>query len=576
MGFRVETDVMVPMRDGVTLATDLWIPDGEDPKPALLVRLPYGKNLFPSMPFMANTLFLLESGYCVVWQDCRGTSRSNGVFVPHRDDPSDGADTVEWIGRQSWCDGNVGMYGLSYLGMTQWATASEGAECLKAIVPAATTTDLYATPWYSPGGALSWHTVWTWSVQQSMMIARKNLAEGAGDLDTLIQLSGLLADAEEQLAKLPITDHPLLEKTAPWLANWVDHPERDELWEALAVVNHLDRVQIPVLHLAGWFDLFVDSACRTFTRMRTEAGTAEARQWQRLIIGPWDHLNQEGIYHDRSFGLTGSIYAADVNGTHLRFFDRHLRGDPAVDPGSPVRIFVMGINEWRDEPDWPLPDTQHVDYYLDSSGRANTASGDGALTTDIPTVETADTYQYDPHDPVPTLGGRIILAPPIGTGPVDQRRVEQRHDVLCFTTPVMDEPLEVTGHISLVLYVSSSALDTDFTGKLVDVFPDGRAFFLSEGVLRARYRNSLTTPELLEPGAVYQLTLDLSVTSNVFLPGHSIRLEVSSSNFPRYNRNTNSGGVIAQDGPGQVVVATNRVLHGPVHPSRLILPVIRR
>jgi uncharacterized protein len=238
---------------------------------------------------------------------------------------------------------------------------------------------------------------------------------------------------------------------------------------------------------------------------------------------------------------------------------------------------VMGIDQWRDEQDWPLPDTQYTAYYLDGAGQANTSAGDGVLRTDPPSAAAADTYQYDPAQPAPSLGGRIMLPAAInGAGPADQRPVETRQDVLCFTTPVLNEPVEVTGYVSLILRVASSARDTDFTGKLVDVFPDGRAIYLTDGILRARYRNSLAEPEPLEPGQVYEITLDLSVTSNVFLPGHRIRLEVSSSNFPRYDRNTNTGGTIAEDTADQAVIATNNVVHGPEHPSRLILPIIRR
>jgi putative CocE/NonD family hydrolase len=565
MGFRVETDVMVPMRDGVTLATDVWIPDGDEPRPTLLVRLPYGKNQFPQMMYLPSTPSLVEAGYCVVWQDCRGMFRSKGDFRPNADDDVDGADTIAWIRAQRWCDGTVGMYGLSYLGMTQWAAASESPEGLGAIVPTVTTTDLYSTPWYGPGGVPHWHTVLTWSVQQSLLCELSALAKGTGDVDTLIQLSTMLAGSDALLAKLPMTDHPLLEKTAPWLSEWLGHPDRDEFWVDDSVLEHLDRVQVPALHVAGWFDLFVDSAARTYARMKTDGGSEAARSEQRLIIGPWDHLNQEGVYHDRNFGPMATAYAADLAGAHVRFYDRHLRGYAEAHTGAPVRIFVMGIDQWRDEQDWPLPDTQYVDYHLD---------GAGGLTTQLPATDASDSYEYDPADPVPTLGGRLIMPVPVGTGPVDQRPVEERPDVLCFTTPVLDEPVEVTGHVSLVLHVSSSAPDTDFTGKLVDVFPDGRAMYLTDGILRARYRTSLAEPELLTPDQTYEVTIDLSVTSNVFLPGHAIRLEVSSSSFPRYARNTNTGGVIAEDGPDQLVVATNRVFHGPSHPSRLVLPII--
>ena len=581
VGFRVEKDVMVPMRDGVPLATDLWIPDGR-PSPTLLVRVPYGKDVvlgggLPSS-FTPSILAFLEAGYAVAWQDCRGTFRSGGEFTPHADDPADGARTVAWLRDQPWCDGNIGGYGFSYLGFVQWASASQSPAGLKAIAPAVTSTDYYLTPWYSEGGALSWHTMWTWTTLMTLNAGQRALGAGTADLNLLMELVGLMADPLPHLASLPITDQPLLNKHSPWWLDWPRHPARDQFWRDLAVAERPGEVTVPALNVGGWFDLFIGSTTRTFTQMRAEAGSELARAGQRLIIGPWDHLNQDGIYHDRQFGPDGNAMAADITGEHIRFFDAHLRGRAgALDGTAPVRIFVMGIDQWRDEQDWPLPDTRYTAYYLHGAGCAHTAGGDGGLSTQPPAAEASDTYAYDPANPVPSLGGRIMLPVAInGAGPADQRPVEDRGDVLCFSTPVLTEPVEVTGHVSLVLHVASSARDTDFTGKLVDVFPDGRAIYLTDGILRARYRDSLTEPELLEPGQVYAVTLDLSVTSNVFLPGHRIRLEVSSSNFPRYDRNTNTGGVISQDGAEQCVVATNTIIHGPDRLSRLILPVISR
>ena len=335
---------------------------------------------------------------------------------------------------------------------------------------------------------------------------------------------------------------------------------------------------MPALNIGGWFDIFVSNTTRTFTEMRQRGGSGDARDGQRLIIGPWDHLNSTGIYPDRRFGLMADALYADLTGAHLRFFDRWLRGrTDALEGSAPVRIFVMGIDQWRDEQDWPLPDTTYVDYFLDSTGRANTADGDGQLRDEPSSDEHTDIYLYDPRRPVPTLGGRVMSPSTANAaGPVDQRPVESRDDVLCYSTPVLDHPVEVTGHVSLTLFVSSSARDTDFTGKLIDVFPDGRALFLTDGITRARYRQSLAEPELLTPDEIYEITVDLSVTSNVFLPGHRIRLEVSSSNFPRFDRNTNTGRSIADDHNEDLQIAVNRVRHGPQYPSRLVLPLISR
>lgn len=581
MGIRVEKDVRVPMRDGVTLATDLWIPEG-GPAPTLLVRLPYGKDTLLQGAFAAQTnpeiFALLEAGYAVVWQDCRGSFRSPGEFTPFVNEPHDGADTIAWLRQQPWCDGAIGTYGPSYLGFTQWASASQAPEGLRAIVPTVTTTDYYRAPWYSDGGALSWHTVLFWTTMMALYAEKNALAAGAGDPTILMDVVGLLSDPRPQLDKLPVSDQPLITKLMPWWSDWIRHPDRDMYWQDVAVAENFDKITVPALHIGGWFDLFVNDTVRSYTRMKNEGGSIEAREGQRLLIGPWDHICTDGVYPDRQFGITAPPAASEITDVHIRFYDRWLRGrTDALADTAPVRIFVMGIDQWRDEQDWPLIDTQYTEYFLDSDGHAHTSSGDGLLSAERPTREAVDTYSYDPANPVPSIGGRVMLPAAIkGAGPADQRSVESRDDVLCFTTPELDDAVEVTGHISLILHVSSSARDTDFTGKLVDVFPDGRALYLTDGIMRARYRNSLADPESLEPEKVYEITLDLSVTSNVFLPGHRIRLEVSSSNFPRYDRNTNTGGVIAEDTNQACVVAVNRILHGPNYPSRLILPIIRR
>jgi uncharacterized protein len=579
MSFSVEKDIMVAMRDGVRLATDAWIPAGDGPFPVLLVRLPYGKDMTSLYAYglVPNVFTLVEAGYTVVYQDCRGTFRSGGDFVPMLNEPNDGADTVAWLLEQPWCDGNIGTYGASYLGFVQWASATASGR-LKAIAPAVTTTDYYTTPWYSEGGALSLHAIQTWTTLMAVADVQRAAGAGPQDPQALMELVAMAADPERHLAELPVRTRPPLEKRWPWWADILSHPARDDFWQGLSVADRFEDITVPALNIGGWFDIFVNNTARTFTELRKRGGSAEAREGQRLIIGPWDHLNQTGIYPDRKFGLMADALYNDLTGAHQRFFDRWLRGRAEALAGSaPVRIFVMGIDQWRDEQDWPLPDTSYTDYFLDSSGRANTANGDGELRPQPPGDEHADVYLYDPRRPVPTLGGRVMSPSTANAaGPVDQRAVEARGDVLCYSTPVLERPVEVTGHVSLTLFVSSSAPDTDFTGKLVDVFPDGRAIFLTDGILRARYRASLAAPEPLTPGQVYEISLDLWVTSNVFLPGHRIRLEVSSSNFPRFDRNTNTGGAITEDGEADAQVAVSRIFHGPGHPSRLVLPVIDR
>jgi putative CocE/NonD family hydrolase len=582
MTFVVEVDVPVQMRDGVALATNVWRPEGPGPFPVLLVRTPYGKDDAGTFgnPKLPDVFALVEAGYAVVAQDVRGTSRSPGTFVPHAHEGADGVDTLEWLAGQPWCDGAVGMWGGSYMGFTQWQAAVRCAPALRAIAPVMSSADLYGAPWYSPGGALSQDAVLTWGTLSALRNLRRELADGQGDpSDAEVLLAGL-ADPRLLHDPLPVAERGVMTRHLPWVGEVLGHPERDAFWQRVAAIDHCDSITVPALNVGGWYDVFIGETVRSYAMMRSHGGSAAARDGQRLLIGPWCHADGTdlGTFPDRSFGLEGSIKAADVTAAHLRFFDRWVRGrTDTPDDAHPVRIFVMGIDQWRDEADWPLPDTRYTDFFLAGDGRANTAAGDGILTRDAAPVEAVDTFLYDPRRPVPTVGGTVLAAVPGAyPGPADQAAVETREDVLCFTTAVLERPVEVTGHVTLVLHVSSSAPDTDFTGKLVDVHPGGQAILVCEGVQRARYRRSLTEPEPLEPGTVYELAIDLSVTSNVFLPGHRIRLEVSSSNFPRYDRNTNTGGTIATDGEDGLVVAVNRVHHGPARPSRLVLPLIER
>ncbi|GHH27744.1 CocE/NonD family hydrolase [Lentzea cavernae] len=578
MSFVVDVDVAVPMCDGVALATNVWRPEGPGPFPVLLVRTPYGKDDAGTFgnPKLPDVFAFVEAGYAVVAQDVRGTSRSPGTFAPGTHEGRDGTDTLAWLAGQPWCDGAVGMWGGSYMGFTQWLAAAHTPPSLRAVAPVMSSADLYRAPWYSPGGALSQDAVLTWST----LSALRNLGRdpASGDPADAATLLSTLDDPRRLHDPLPLNGREAVTRNLPWFGEVLGHPERDEFWQEVAAIDRCGDITVPALQFGGWYDVFIGETVRSYRMMRAHGGSAAARDGQRLVIGPWAHPDGAdlGTFPDRSFGLAGSIKAADVTGEHLRFFDRWVRGRTDVpDDTHRVRIFVMGVDQWRDEEDWPLPGTRYTDLFLGGNGRANTVAGDGVLTRDAVREETADTFLYDPRRPVPTLGGTVLAgAPGDYPGPADQSAVETRDDVLCFTSPVLDQPVEVTGHVTLVLHVSSSAPDTDFTGKLVDVHPDGRAILLCEGIQRARYRDSLTEPALMEPGTVYELTVDMCVTSNVFLPGHRIRLEVSSSDFPRYDRNPNTGGTIAsEDAP---VVAVNRVHHGPAHPSRLVLPLVDR
>ncbi|WP_079249610.1 CocE/NonD family hydrolase [Streptomyces sp. IMTB 2501] len=567
------------MKDGTELSTSIWRPETDEPVPALLVRTPYDKEtggLGPSSPALSA---LLRGGYAVALQDCRGTFASAGVFVPHVHDAADGADTVAWLAAQEWCDGSVGMLGASYVGMVQWLAAASGAPELKAIAPAVTSADLYRAPWHSPGGALSLDGALGWATMMSLNEARRALAQGRDVAEDIAALAARLADRSIHNEATPVIDQPLLSAHLPWTVDvGIGHPDRDETWREISALDQVSSITTPALHIGGWYDLFIGQTLRSYGEMKTRAGTTEAREGQRLVIGPWSHNLSGflGYFPDRDFGITAGMDAAALAEPHIAFFDRWLKGrQEGLDGRLPVRLFVMGIDRWRDEPDWPLPGTDYTAYYLEGDGPANSAAGAGRLTTTQPADAFVDTYLYDPRRPVPSFGGTMMNTGGYD-GPADQRPVHDRDDVLVFTTDVLDEPVEVTGPVSARLFVSSSAVDTDFTAKLVDVHPDGRAIILCDGIQRMRYRDSLADPEPVIPGEVYEIGIDLIATSTVFLPGHRIMVEVSSSNFPRYDRNSNTGGVIAREHLSDMVAAVNRIHRGAEYPSRVVLPVIHR
>ena len=580
MNLSIEKNLEVAMRDGAVLATDIYRPAGGDALPVVLLRLPYNKEN-PVLLFLAGDILrVAQAGYAVVVQDCRGTFASGGEFDPYFQEAKDGADTIAWIAAQPWCSGVVGMMGASYYGATQWLAASEQPPALRAMAPFIT-TDQYYDRWTYQGGAfqLGFMLQWASSTFAVGEVVRR-LGQGRADM---ADFGAAIAGGDGVAAAyehLPLNDVPGLKGFAPYYLDWLAHPSYDDYWRAAAPCEHYEKITAPALNFGGWYDLFLGGTLANYTGMKTRGGSEAARAHQRLVIGPWVHGYNGGVYPERNFGLMAMDAVADVTSQQIRWFDHWLKGEAnGVPDDKPVKLFIMGLDAWREEADWPLPDTRFEKWYLHSGGRANSAAGDGVLSTTAPHAEQADTYLYDPRDPVRTCGGATFLPGlfiAANAGPRDQREIEARADVLCYTSEVLSEDTEVTGPVSLSLFVSSSALDTDFTGKLVDVYPDGRAMILTDGILRARYRESLSTPKLMQPGTVYELQIDMVATANLFRAGHRIRLEVSSSNFPRFDRNTNSGGVIAEETATDFVVATNRVWHDGSHASHLVLPVIRR
>jgi len=553
------------MRDSVLLSADVFRPSPRGRYPVLLQRTPYGKGQAQIAFNILNPIRAAEAGYVVVIQDTRGRYASEGEFAPFLYESQDGFDTVEWCAAQSWSNGKVGMYGMSYVGATQWLAAIAAPPHLVTIFPSMTAAD-YHDGWIYQGGALSlaFSTAWTAQFLAASQLARLGLSleERRTEEARLMQA---LERLRKTLSHLPLAELPLLRRDglAPYYYDWIAHPDGDQYWQRWSTLAHHDRVTVPAFNLGGWYDLFLAGPPRNFAGLRERAATEAARTGQRLIMGPWTHnLPSIAVAGEMNFGWAATLCVEDLQ---LRWFDYWLKEiDNGIIDEPPVRLYVMG-DGWRDEQEWPLARTQYVPFYLHSGGRANSLEGDGWLSRDPSGSEPTDIFLYNPQNPVPTIGAG---------GVYDQRPVERRLDVLLYSTLPLPEPIEVTGPATVILYASSAALDTDFTAKLVDVAPNGYARNLSEGIIRARYRNSPTRPELLEPGQPYKFTIDLLVTSNLFQAGHQIRLEISSSNFPRFDRNPNTGEPAGTARRTQPAMQT--VYHDTQHPSHILLPVIPR
>lgn len=569
----VERNVAVPMRDGVNLYADVYRPAGSGPFPTLLQRTPYDKSISNMIQLILRAL---ERGYAVTLQDVRGRFASEGEFMAFVNERNDGYDTLDWLTHQPWCDGTVGMFSQSYVGLTQWQAALSGHPSLKAIVPVVT-ADNYHDGWVYQGGAfeLSFNLSWTWSNLAVNTIARRKANDPAAVAD-YERLAQMIDGMEEEFRSLPLKHSELISRYAPYYDQWVDHPSYDDFWAGLDVARGHAHLTVPAMNMGGWHDIFLKGTIGNFTGMRANAATADARAAQRLLIGPWNHsgMRTGNPIGSIDFGFHSTGADLDVDGMHLRWYDHWLRGiDNGVDSDAPVKVFVMGAKRWREAHDWPLPHTDWQNWYLHSAGSANSLNGNGTLSRESPNNEPPDSYVYNPLNPVPTMGGGLCCNAVFSQGGAyDQRSVEAREDVLVYTSPPLDQELEVTGPITVVLFASTTATDTDFTAKLVDVHPCGLARNLNDGILRARYRNSMSDPELLNPGEVTRFEIDLIATSNAFLPGHRVRVEISSSNFPRFDRNPNTG-----EQPGrsnQMVSALQTIHHSAEYPSHIVLPVV--
>ena len=544
-------DVKVPMRDGVKLSADIYLPLGDGPFPVVLMRTPYSNNTDPGIQKARR---LANGGYVCVTQDVRGRWDSAGEYYAFHQEAEDGFDTQKWIGRQEWCDGNIGMAGASYGACVQWLSAPLQSKCLATIVPRVMCTDYYRGLVH-PGGAFQLGVMMTWGMSTS------------GRTGQNIEYQNWT----EAFRSLPLTDLAgNTGKDTPFWQDWLAHPDDDEYWGEINTDNRFEEIQVPALIMGGWYDLYAADAFANFTGLRERGGSAAARD-SKLIVGPWPHaLSASTKTGDIDFGAES---LADLDSVERRWFDRWLKGIETEVDDAPIRLFVMGINRWRDEREWPLARTKWETWHLHSTGGANSARGDGTLTTAPSADEPVDTYVYDPEFPVQTLGGNNCCSPSlVPWGPYDQRPVEARTDVLCYTSNELTDDLEVTGPIRLKLFASTDGLGTDWTAKLVDVSPTGYAKNLCDGIIRARYRDGFHRATLLEIGKVYEYEIAVGVTGNVFRKGHRIRLEVSSSNFPRFDRNLNTGQKLYSE--TEMRVARQAIFHSVEYPSRLILPII--
>ena len=560
------------MRDGVVLRADVYRPESGDPVPAIVYRTPYDRShsLIPSAGIDPERA--VAAGFAVVCQDVRGQYGSDGEFRTFFSEGADGYDSVEWTAAQEWCDGSVAMAGRSYAASVQWLAAAERPPHLSAICPVVTGSDYYEG-WTYQGGAfqLGFNLFWT-QLMTSPRAARK--------LDELYQ-------------HLPLTDVAIDRESGPGRSylDWLAHPTDDAFWRSLSVNRRYERIEVPALVVGGWYDIFLRGTLENYAGLRAEGGSEEARRESRLVVGPWAHGSTYGTYPDHSFSQFGGVDAVDLDELQLGWLGARLgpgarhaarsetdmsrclapscRAQRRGSDVPPVRIFVMGENRWRDEDAWPLARAREQAWHLRAGG---------ALTLEPPGDEPPDSYVYEPSDPAPTVGGPASLPGPMlrmNAGPLDQRRLEARADVLVYTSGPLTEPLEATGPLALVLWAATDAADADWVGKLTDVDLDGTSRILAEGILRARFREGYDQPRLVEPGLPAEYTVDLVATSHVFLPGHCIRVLVTSSSFPRFDRNTGSGKPLGTDTEGDLRAARQSVFHDSARPSRLLLPVVR-
>lgn len=571
MNVVIEKNVDAKMRDGTVLRADIYRPESEGSFPVLVQRTPYNKEFWPFTAAGLDPVRAAAQGYIVVIQDVRGRWASDGdSFFLYRNEFEDGHDTIEWAATLASSNGKVGAYGISYMGAAAWNAAATSPPSLKALAPFTAPSRFSTHMWQ--GGVLNLGMLVSWSLAGIGL--SQILRTEVGKPDFIESFTRLIADIdnyEEIVREMPIERLSAARPDSELLGFFFEllkHPGENEFNATVLIEDRYSGVKAPAMIVAGWHDLLLEEDLRHFTQMKASAGTEEAREKTRIIIGPWAHAAFANVVGQLDFGLRASGLMLDLTGDltalNLRWFDQRLKGiDNGLDQDPPIKIFVQGINLWRFENEWPLARAVEQDWFLGPIG---------TLSTETPTQESSDDFIYDPQDPCPTLGGPLLMPAQYTRGPVDQTPILSRSDVLSYTSEVLQQDIEVTGPISLTLHAATDGPDTDWVVKLCDVHPDGRSFNMSDGVLRASYRQGLKERVLLEPGKPEVFEIALHATSNVFLAGHRIQLIVTSSDFPRYDRNPNTG-----ESSIEAVVtrpAKQTILHSAAHLSKLILPVI--
>jgi len=562
----IERDVGAAMRDGTILRADVYCPQGAIDLPVLLTRGPYDKRVNLSAFGNTHPAWYAQHGYVVVAQDTRGRYASDGDFYPFLHEMDDGYDSVEWAARLPGSNGDVGMLGFSYVGATQLLAAVMRPPSLKAIAPGFTASQYY-DGWTYNGGALAAAFVCFWANQLAIGTAIRH-----GDEAGTGGLLASLGSAPGWFWSLPLSEYPPLRgEHAQYFFDWIEHHTYDDYWRRWSIDEDYGRIDVPALHFGGWYDVFLSGTVKNFLGIRADGGSRDTRVRQKLLLGPWTHMPWTPVGPSGFHGPS----TTSIDEWHIRFFDHVLKGRDTGVFDHPVTIHT-GDGEWRDLDDWPPTGVTMEDWYVHSGGRANSKFGDGTLDRTPPGGESPDIFVYQPSVPIPSMGGHSCCFDAITPmGPADQHAAEVSRMILVYTSDTFAEDVEILGDVSVTLYAASTAPDTDFTARLCVVDASGRSVNLQEGILRTRCRNSLSEPELMTPGEIYELTIDLGPVGARITAESRLRLDISSSDFPQWDRNLNTGGMPLHEGPMLAVPATQTVLHTSVYPTRVHIPMRR-